>query len=113
MSRPPRRCAPTVGPVPGPEPRPPRPTDGRAADVVDVFVYVVVLNLFVEYLPAVISETFTLSLLTAVLLKAVLEVVVAVKKRRGVGSGRPAAPRARSPRGSCCGASSSGASSSC
>jgi hypothetical protein len=53
----------------------------RAADVVDVFVYVVVLNLFVEYLPAVISETFTLSLLTAVLLKAVLEVVVVAKKR--------------------------------
>lgn len=51
------------------------------AAVVDVFVYVVVLNLFVEYLPAVISETFTLSLLTAVLLKAVLEVVVAVKDR--------------------------------
>jgi hypothetical protein len=53
----------------------------RAADVVDVFVYVVVLNLFVEYLPAVISETFTLSLLTAVLLKSVLEVVVIAKKR--------------------------------
>ena len=41
-----------------------------AAAVVDVFVYVVVLNLFVEYLPQVLSETFTLSLLTAVLLKA-------------------------------------------
>ena len=53
----------------------------RAADVVDVFVYVVVLNLFVEYLPAVISETFTLSLLTALLLKGVLEVVVIAKKR--------------------------------
>ena len=53
----------------------------RAADVVDVFVYVVVLNLFVEYVPAVISETFTLSLLTAVLLKGVLEVVVIAKKR--------------------------------
>lgn len=52
-----------------------------AADIVDVFVYVVVLGLFVEYFPAVISETFTLSLLTAVLLKAVLEVVVAVKGR--------------------------------
>jgi hypothetical protein len=52
-----------------------------AAAVVDVFVYVVVLNLFVEYLPKVISETFTLSLLTAVLLKAVLEVVVAAKNR--------------------------------
>ncbi|PVZ03935.1 hypothetical protein [Actinomycetospora cinnamomea] len=52
-----------------------------AADVVDLFVYVVVLNLFVEYLPAVISETFTLSVLTAVLLKGVLELVVAAKKR--------------------------------
>ncbi|MGD9986258.1 hypothetical protein [Pseudonocardia sp.] len=55
---------------------------GRAAAaVVDVFVYVVVLNLFVEYLPAVVSETFTLSLLTAVLLKGVLEVVVLAKNR--------------------------------
>ncbi len=41
----------------------------------------VVLNLFVEYFPSVISETFTLSVLTAVLLKVVLEVVVAAKKR--------------------------------
>ncbi len=52
-----------------------------AAAVVDVFVYVVVLNLFVEYFPQVVSETFTLSLLTAILLKGVLEVVVAVKNR--------------------------------
>jgi hypothetical protein len=42
---------------------------------------VVVLNLFVEYFPRVVSETFTLSLLTAVLLKGVLEVVVAAKSR--------------------------------
>ncbi len=47
--------------------------------VVDVAVYVVVLNLFVEHLPHVLSETFTLSLLTAVLLRLVLEVVVAAK----------------------------------
>ena len=52
-----------------------------AAAVIDVFVYVVVLNLFVEYVPNVLSETFTLSLLTAILLKGVLEVVVAAKKR--------------------------------
>jgi hypothetical protein len=51
------------------------------AAVVDVFSYVVVLNLFIEYLPHVISETFTLSLLTAVLLKGVLELVIAVKDR--------------------------------
>jgi hypothetical protein len=37
-----------------------------AATVVDVFVYVIILNLFVEYFPYVLSETFTLSLLTAV-----------------------------------------------
>ena len=49
-------------------------------DLVDVLVYVVVLNLAIEFLPAVISETFTLSLLTAVLLKLVLELVVSVKK---------------------------------
>lgn len=51
----------------------------RPADVVDVFVYVVVLNLAVEYVPSVISEGFTLSLLTAVLLKVALEVVIWLK----------------------------------
>jgi hypothetical protein len=51
----------------------------RPADVVDVFVYVVVLNLAVEYVPSVISEGFTLSLLTAVLLKVALEVVLLLK----------------------------------
>ncbi len=54
---------------------------GLAAAVIDVFVYVVVLNLFVEYFPKVLSETFTLSLLTALLLKVVLEVVVFIKER--------------------------------
>ncbi len=68
------------------------------AAVVDVFVYVVVLNLFVEYFPRVLSETFTLSLLTAVLLKGVLELVVAVKnrikgrfRRASTGAGKAAA----------------------
>lgn len=53
----------------------------RPADIVDVFVYVVVLNLAIEFVPSVISETFTLSLLTAILLKVVLEVVVRLKDR--------------------------------
>ncbi|WP_344428185.1 hypothetical protein [Pseudonocardia ailaonensis] len=56
-------------------------SDRITAGIVDVFVYVVVLNLFIEYFPAAISETFTLSLVTAVLLKVVLEGVVAVKDR--------------------------------
>ncbi len=67
--------------VSGPDPTAPPPDPVVAAAVIDVFVYVVVLNLFVEYLPAVVSETFTLSLLTAVLLKLVLEAVVYVKDR--------------------------------
>jgi hypothetical protein len=58
-----------------------RSPERLAADIIDVFVYVVVLNLFVELLPSVITETFVLSLLTAVLLKVVLELVVAVKTR--------------------------------
>jgi hypothetical protein len=49
--------------------------------VIDVFVYVVVLNLAIEYLPAVLSESFTLSLLTAVLHKVALELVLLLKGR--------------------------------
>ena len=51
------------------------------SDVVDFFVYVVVLNLAVEYLPRVISEGFTLTLLTALLLKIALELVLVLKGR--------------------------------
>ena len=39
------------------------------------------LNLAVQFMPQVISETFTLSLFTAVVLKLVLEGVVALKDR--------------------------------
>ena len=53
----------------------------RAADVVDLFVYVVVLNLAIEYAPSVISESFSLSLLTAALLKIALELVIVLKGR--------------------------------
>jgi hypothetical protein len=53
----------------------------RPADIIDLFVYVVVLNLAIEYVPSVISEGFTLSLLTAGLLKLALEVVIFVKGR--------------------------------
>jgi hypothetical protein len=50
-------------------------------DLVDVFVYLVVLGVFIQLFPAVISETFLLALLTAVLLKVVLEIVLWVKKK--------------------------------
>ena len=51
----------------------------RSSDVVDVFVYIVVLNLAIEYVPSVISESFSLSILTAILLKIALEIVLACK----------------------------------
>ena len=51
----------------------------RSSDVVDVFVYIVVLNLAIEYVPSVISESFSLSILTAILLKVALEVVLVGK----------------------------------
>jgi hypothetical protein len=59
----------------------PRWIRARPADVIDVFVYVVVLNLAIEYVPSVISEGFTLSLLTAALLKLALEIVIHCKGR--------------------------------
>lgn len=49
-------------------------------DVVDVFVYVVILNLAVQFVPGVISESFATSLLTAIVLKLVLEGVLRLKK---------------------------------
>ena len=67
----------------------------RPADVVDLFVYVVVLNLAVEYVPSVISEGFTLSLLTALLLKIALELVILVKNRILVRLRAATTPRAR------------------
>lgn len=50
-------------------------------DLVDLLVYVVVLNLAIQFVPSVIAETFLLSLFTAVLLKVVLELVLLVKSR--------------------------------
>lgn len=66
------------------EPGPPRGPlrrwiRARPADIIDLFVYVVVLNLAIEYVPSVISEGFALSLLTAALLKIALELVILLK----------------------------------
>lgn len=49
-------------------------------DLVDVFVYLVVLGAFIQIFPDVISETFLLALLTAILLKVVLDLVLRLKK---------------------------------
>lgn len=47
--------------------------------VADYLVYVVVLNLFVQFVPQAITESFSVSLLTAALLLLVLHVVALVK----------------------------------
>ncbi|AWB96759.1 hypothetical protein DCE93_02810 [Agromyces badenianii] len=53
----------------------------RAVDIVDVFVYLVVLGLFTQFLPNVITESFIVSLATAVLFKLALEVIAMLKTR--------------------------------
>ncbi|MGP6173623.1 hypothetical protein [Corynebacterium sp. A21] len=52
----------------------------RPIDLVDVLAYLVVLGTFIQLFPEVISESFLLALLTAVLLKAILEVVLWTKQ---------------------------------
>ena len=47
----------------------------------DVLIYTIVLNLFVEYVDAVIIDSFTISILTAVLLKILLDVVMHFEHR--------------------------------
>lgn len=49
--------------------------------VTDVFVYIVVINLFVEYAPAVIIESFSVSILTAVLMKFMLDAITRFERR--------------------------------
>lgn len=47
----------------------------------DVLVYTLVLNLFVEYLDAVIIDSFTISVFTAVLLKILLDIVLGAEHK--------------------------------
>jgi len=49
----------------------------------DVLVYIVVLNLFVEFVDAIVIDSFWISILTAVLLKALLDVVIHLEHRVG------------------------------
>ena len=48
---------------------------------VDILVYTVVLNLFVEYVEAIQIDSFTISLLTAILLKALLAIIGGFERR--------------------------------
>ena len=52
-----------------------------ASWMTDVLVYTVVLNLFVEYSDNVVIDSFTISIFTAVVLKALLDVILGVEHR--------------------------------
>jgi len=58
----------------------------------DVLIYVVVINLFVEYAPSVIIESFTLSLFTALLLKLMLDSILGLEHRVRAWFGRRPGP---------------------
>jgi hypothetical protein len=47
----------------------------------DVLIYVLVLNLFVEYVDKIVIDSFTISILTAILLKALLDVILGLEHR--------------------------------
>jgi hypothetical protein len=47
----------------------------------DVLIYIIVLNLFVEYNPKIIIDSFTLSIFTAVLLKILLEIILQLEHK--------------------------------
>jgi hypothetical protein len=52
-----------------------------ASWVTDVLLYIVILNLFVQYVPKVITESFTISIFTAVVLKLLIEVIARLEHR--------------------------------
>jgi len=47
----------------------------------DVLVYIVVLNLFVEFVDTIVIDSFWISILTAILLKLLLEAMLGVEHR--------------------------------
>ena len=54
----------------------------------DVLVYTVVLNLFVEYSDAIVIDSFTISIFTAVVLKVMLDLLTSAEHRAKVVVGR-------------------------
>lgn len=50
----------------------------------DVLVYIVVLNLFVEFADSVVIDSFLISIFTAVVLKAMLDLILGFEHRVGV-----------------------------
>ena len=49
--------------------------------MMDVFVYTVVLNLFVEYVDPIVIDSFTVSLLTAIVMKVIIDLIAELVAR--------------------------------
>ena len=47
----------------------------------DVLIYIIVLNLFVEYIDAVVIDSFTISIFTAIILKVLLEIILELEHK--------------------------------
>ena len=47
----------------------------------DILIYIIVLNLFVEFKPKIIIDSFTISIFTAILLKILLEIILKLEHR--------------------------------
>ena len=47
----------------------------------DVLIYIIVLNLFVEYNSKIIIDSFTISIFTAILLKILLEIILKIEHK--------------------------------
>ena len=52
-----------------------------ASWMTDVLIYIVVLNLFVEHSSAVVIDSFSISILTAILLKLMLDALLGIEHR--------------------------------
>ena len=47
----------------------------------DILIYIIVLNLFVEYNTKIIIDSFTISIFTAILLKILLEIILTLEHK--------------------------------
>jgi hypothetical protein len=47
----------------------------------DVLIYILVLNLFVEYHKAIVIDSFTISIFTAILLKVLLDIILGLEHK--------------------------------
>jgi hypothetical protein len=47
----------------------------------DVLIYIIVLNLFVEYNPKIVIDSFTISIFTAILLKILLDIILQLEHK--------------------------------